>query len=106
VRQHGRLHAGTTDLVDGGGAGGIRQLGAARRLPRRGLALTGRKHVTHENLVDPLRGEFCALQRRADHVRAKFMSGQRRQVAHEAAERGAGGGEDDDGIVGGHGGSP
>jgi hypothetical protein len=28
------------------------------------------------------------------------VGGKRRQFAHEAAERGAGGGEDDDGIVG------
>jgi len=40
MRQHRGLHAGAADLVDGGGAGRIRQFGAARGLPRRSLTLS------------------------------------------------------------------
>jgi hypothetical protein len=105
VRQHGRLHAGATDLVDGGGAGGVRQFCATRSLPGWRLALSGRQHITHENFVDSFRREFCSLQRGADYVRTKLVGGKRRQFPHETAERGAGGGKDDDGI-GGHGGTP
>ncbi|MEY9248159.1 hypothetical protein ABIF27_008814 [Bradyrhizobium elkanii] len=73
----------------------------------RGLALAGGQHVAHEHLVDALGRESCALQRRADHMRAELVRRQRRELAHEAAERGAGGGEDDDGIGAGcHGRSP
>ena len=35
-----------------------------------------------------------------------LWAAERRELAHEAAERGAGGGKDDDGIGGGHGGAP
>ena len=105
--QHGGLHAGAADLVDGGGAGGVGQFGAARGLPRRRLALAGRQHVAHEHLVDPLRREFCPLQRRADHVGAELVGAEGGQFAHEPAKRGAGGGKDDDGVGnGGHGGTP
>ena len=98
VRQHGGLHAGAADLVDGGGAGGIRQFGAARGLPRRGLTLSGRQHAAHEYFVDPLRREFCALDRRADHMGTELVGAKRGQIAHEFAQRRAGGGNDDDGI--------
>src|SRR5882762_6125660 len=54
MRQHGGLHAGTADFVDGGRTGRVRQPGAARSLPRRGLSLSGRQHVAHEHFVDPL----------------------------------------------------
>ena len=68
------------------------------RLAGRGLALTGRQHVAHEHLVDPLRRQLRPLQRRADHVRAELVGAERRQFAHEPAKRRAGGGKDDDGI--------
>ena len=100
VRQHGRLHAGATDLVDGGRAGGVGQFGAARRLAGGRLTLAGRQHIAHEDLVDPLRLQLCALQRRTDDVGTELMGRKRRQIAHEAAERGAGSGQNDDGIIG------
>jgi hypothetical protein len=40
-------------------------------------------------------------------MRSEFVSGKRRQLAHEAAKRGAGSGDDDDGIGGfSHDGAP
>jgi hypothetical protein len=75
-------------------------------LPGRGLALSGRQHIAHEHLVDSLGRQFGPLQRRADYMRTELVCGKRRKLAHEAAERGAGGGEDDDGIGGGHGATP
>ena len=41
---------------------------------------------------------FGPLQRGADHVGTELVGAERRQFAHEAAERGAGGGKDDDWI--------
>jgi hypothetical protein len=98
VSQHGRLHAGAADLVDRGGAGGVRKSGAARGLARRGLALSGRQHVAHEDLVNALRRQFSPLQRGSDHVRAELVRAEGGQLAHEPAKRRAGGGKDDDGI--------
>ena len=54
VRQHGGLHAGAANLVDGGGAGGVRQFGAAGSLSGRRLTLSGRQYVADENLIDSL----------------------------------------------------
>ena len=90
--QHGRLHAGATDLVDGGGAGGVGQFGAAGGLASRCLTLSGRQYVAHENLIDPLGCNLGPLQRRADHVGAELVCAERRQFAHETAQRRAGGG--------------
>src|ERR1700676_1570079 len=105
VGQHGGLHAGTADLVDGGGASRIRQFGAAGGLPRRRLALSGWQHAAHEHFVDPLRRKLRPLDRGADHMGTELVRAERRQIAHEPAKRGAGGGNDDDRIGGcGHGG--
>ena len=98
VRQHGRLHAGAAHLVDRRGAGGVGQSGAARGLPRRSLALTGRQHIAHENLVNAFRRQFRPLQRGADDVTTELVRADGRQFTHEPAERRAGGGKDDDGI--------
>ena len=99
VRQHGGLHAGAADLVDGGGAGGIRQAGAARGLPRRRLALPGRQHAAHEHFVDAFGRQSGALQRGGDDMGTELVVAEGRELAHEAAKRRACGGQDDDGIV-------
>jgi hypothetical protein len=47
------------------------------------------------------------FERRADHVRSELVGRERGEFPHETAERGAGGGQDDDGIGAGcHDGSP
>src|ERR1700726_705110 len=105
--QHGGLHAGAADLVDGGGAGRIWQLGAAGGLPRRSLALSGWQHAAHEDFVDPLRLEFRPFDRGTDDMGAKLVAAERGEIAHEAAKWRAGCGNDDDWIGGGgHGGDP
>jgi len=80
-------------LLIGGGARRIWQPGAARGLPRRRLALSGREHAAHEDLVDPLRRQFGAFQRGADHVGTELVGAEGRKIAHEPAKRGAGGGK-------------
>jgi hypothetical protein len=68
------------------------------------LALSSRQHATHEHLVDALGFELCAFERRRNHVGAELVGGKRRKLAHEASERRAGSGDDDDGVgSGGHG---
>jgi hypothetical protein len=105
VRQHGGFHAGSTDLVDGGGAGRIRQFSPARRLPRRRLTLSCRQHAAHEHFIDPLGWQFGPLDGGSDHMGTEFVAAERREIAHEPAERGAGGGNDHDGVGScGHGG--
>jgi hypothetical protein len=64
--------------------------------------LAGRKHASHEDLVDPIGGQLRALQRCAYDMRAELMRAERRQCAHETAKRRSRGGHDDEGIMGGH----
>src|SRR6185312_4300243 len=62
---------------------------ASGRPAGRGLALSGRQHIAHENFVDPLRREPGAFQRGLDDMRAELVGAERSELAHEAAERGA-----------------
>ena len=71
VGQHGGLHARAADLVDGGGAGGVGQAGAARGLAGGRLALAGGQDAAHQHLVDALRRQAGAVERGADRVRAQ-----------------------------------
>ena len=104
--EHGRLHAGAADLVDGGRARGVGQSGASGRLARGRLALAGRQDAAHQRLVDALRRELGAFERGADHMGAERRRGKPAQFAEEPAERRAHGGDDDDGIGVGHGIAP
>ena len=104
-RQHRGLHARAADLVDRGGAGGVGQPGGAGGLAGGRLALSGRQDAAHQHLVDALRRQRRAVERGADRVRAQGGRGQAGELALEAAERRARGGDDDDGIEGGHEGS-
>ncbi len=107
MRQHGGLHAGAADLVDRRRSRRVRQFGAARGLPRRSLTLSGRQHTAHEDFVDPFRGQICPLNGGADHMGTELMCAEGRKIAHEPAQRCAGGGNDDN-LVGscGHDGVP
>ena len=98
VRQHGGLHAGTAHLVDRGCTGGVRQLGAARSLARRGLALSGGKNTAHEDFVDSLGRQLCPLESGADGMRTEIMRAERRKLALKAAKGSANCGYDDDWI--------
>ena len=53
------------------------QSGAERRLPRRRLALAGRQHAAHDDLVDIAAGEAGALERRRES-RGRRVAGRRR----------------------------
>jgi hypothetical protein len=78
---------------------------APRAAWRRRLALSGRQHAAHEHFVDPLRRQVCPFHRGADHMGTELVRAEGREVAHELAERRAGGGNDDDQIGScGHGG--
>ena len=96
--QHGGLHAGAAHFVDGGCAGRIRQLRAARGLAGGCLSLPGGKDAAHDHFVDPFRRQLRAVERRADRVRAKIVRAERGQFALEAAEGSADCGYDDDWI--------
>jgi hypothetical protein len=98
--QHRGFHPGAADLVDGGGAGRVGQSRAAGGLSCRGLALSGRQHTAHEDLVDSLRRKPGAFERGGDHMGAELVGAERRKVTHEAAKGRAGGGDDDNGIGG------
>ena len=98
MREHGRLHTGAADLVDGGGAGRIRQPGAARSLARRSLPLSGGQYAAHEHLVDAVGCQICPLHGGADHVGSEVVGAERGEFALEPAQRSPCGGEDDDRI--------
>ena len=102
VGQHGGLHARAAHLVDGGGAGGVGQAGAARGLAGGGLALAGGQDAAHQHLVDALRRQGGAIECGADRVRAQSGGGKAGQLPLKAAEGRSRGGDDDDGIEVGH----
>ena len=102
MRQHGGLHARAADLVDGGGAGGVGQAGAAGGLAGGRLALAGGQDAAHQHLVDTLGRQGGTVERGADRVRAQSGGGNAGELALEAAERRARGGDDDDRIGDGH----
>ena len=97
-----RLHAGAAHLVDRGRLDMAGKSGLQRRLPRRGLAEAGGEDAAHVDLLDRLVGDAGALDRRADRGGAELGGAGAGEGALEAAHRGAGVGEDDDGIGVGH----
>jgi hypothetical protein len=72
------------------------------RLARGRLALAGHQAVAHQDFVDGVAGHAGALDCGLDRGGAKLPGGEAREVAEQASDRGAGGGNDDD-AVGGHG---
>jgi hypothetical protein len=97
-RLHGQMHgaqAAAADLVDGHGRHLVRQPGVERGLPRRVLADAGGEHLAEDHLVDLLRLQPGALQQGLDDDGAEGGGGQRCEGAAEAADGGAGCGDDD-----------
>ncbi|KGC57475.1 acetyl-CoA acetyltransferase domain protein [Burkholderia mallei] len=99
VREHRRAHARAAHLVDRRAADRQRQLRAERRLPRRRLPLPGGQHAAHHRLVDLLRLQARALERRGDRGRAQLRCGERRELALKARDRRARRRCDDDRIL-------
>ncbi len=102
VGEHRRLHARSADLVDRRRLGRAGKAGAERGLAGGGLAEAGGEDAAHEDLVDRLAVDPGALDRGADRGGAQFGGAGAGEGALEAAHRGAGVGEDDDGVGGLH----
>ncbi|MCY1414410.1 hypothetical protein D9M71_298610 [compost metagenome] len=94
--QHHRFHAGATQLVDGGAAGGARQAGVQRRLAGRALLQAGGQHATHDHFLDVGRLDAGTADGFADGRGAQVYGGNAGQAALQAAHRGAGATDDDD----------
>ena len=92
--EHGRLHAGAADLVDGRRACCVRQACPARGLAGRSLSLAGRQHAAHEDLVDLFGRKPGPVERGANDMAAKVWGAQSRETALEPSERAASGGND------------
>ena len=99
VGQHRRFHSRAAHLVDGGAAGGERQAGAEARLARRRLALPGRQHAAHDDLLNVLGFEAGALDGRADRHCAKLRRREVLELALQPAHRRAGGTNYHDRII-------
>ena len=98
VGQHGGLHARAAHLVDRGAAGRQRQAGAERGLAGGRLPEAGGQHAAHDHLLHLLGREAGALDRSLDRDGAELRRGEAGEITLEAAQRGAGDGNDDDGI--------
>ena len=86
--EHDRLHAGTADAVDRGGAGRDGQAGCEGRLARRRLPDTRLEHLAHQDVVDAcaLR-QAGALDGRPDGDAAKLGGRGVDECAAELADR-------------------
>src|ERR1700682_6135747 len=54
-------------------SGSLAPRAAARAVPRRRLAWSGRQHAAHEHFVDPLRRQFGPLDGGTDHMGTELM---------------------------------
>ena len=98
VREHRRAHAAAAHLAQRHRAGSVGQTGAAQGLARRRLALTGHQAVAEQHFVDGVAGHAGALDGGLDGHGAQLPGGQGGEVAEQAADGRARGGDDDDGI--------
>ena len=85
-------------LLIGGRLGRLGQAGAERGLAGRGLAEAGGEDAAHVAAVDIVRVHAGALDRGPDGGGAELGRGGAGEAALERAHRGAGVGEDDDGV--------
>ncbi len=88
--------AGAADLVDAEGGGAVRDAGGAGGLAGRVLALGGGEHLAEDHLVHLAGLEPGALERGLERDGAEHVGGHAAEGAVEAADRRAGGGDDDD----------
>ena len=89
VGEHGGFHAGAAQLVDGGGAGVIRQTGQTHGLTGRALLESGGQDVAHDDFLNVGWLKTSAFDGLGNGDGAEFGGGNVRQAAHEAAHGGA-----------------
>jgi hypothetical protein len=78
-----RLQPAAADHVDGQRRDVVGEAAVERRLTRRVLAESGGQHAAHDALIDRLRGNTRAGDRRAHHDRAKLRRTQLRKRSLE-----------------------
>ena len=81
-----RLQSGTADVVDGNSRNGIRQPAADRRLTRRILSGSCRQHLAEDHLINTLRIDAAALNKRLHHHAAQLHRRMTRQRALKTAD--------------------
>ena len=94
----GGLEARAAHLVDGGGLDVLAEARAERGLTGRSLAEAGGQDAAHEDLIDLGRIDLGAFDSGLDGLGAEVGGLHAGEDALEAAHRGAGEGDDDDGI--------
>ena len=99
VGQHGGFHGRAAHLVYRGTADAERQSAAEAGLPCRCLSLAGGQHAAHDDFLHLFGLDAGAFHGGANRGGAEFRCGEALEVALQTAHRGAGGGDDDDGIV-------
>ena len=94
VGEADRAHARGADLVDRLRGDLLRDAGLDLGLARGDLPLAGLQHLAVDDLLDLVRLDLGALERRGDRVAAEVGRVERGEPAAHLPERGAGGGED------------
>jgi hypothetical protein len=95
-RKHDRLEPGPAHLVDGVRGDRVRQPREQGCLPGRVLADAGLDHVAHDHLIDLFGPDAGPLEGLGECDRPEPRGGDVGQFAEELADRGAGGGEEED----------
>ncbi len=90
-----RFQAGAAHLVDGHGRHFVGQAGEDRGLPGGVLAGAGGEHLAEDHFADRARLHAGVRQQAAHHRFTEFGGGDVREPALEAADGGAGGGDND-----------
>src|SRR5690606_13659621 len=90
------LHAGTTQLVDGGAASGCWQSGIQRSLASRALLEAGRQHAAHDDFLDVGRLDAGASDSLTSGGGAQFDGRHAGQAALKTAHGSTGAADDDD----------
>src|SRR5580704_11543022 len=98
MRQHDRLHAGTTHLVDSRAGSGLRQARSKRGLAGGSLTLASRQDAAKDHFFDVLGRNPRPYERRLRRRGAEAWGGKVPELALKAAYGRARGGGDDDRI--------
>ena len=88
--EHGGLHAGATQLIDGGGTGVVRQTGQTHGLTGRALFEASGQYTAHDDFLHVFRLQAGAGYGFTDRGGAQFGSGNRRQGTLEPTHGGTG----------------